>query len=415
MNLFGWDTVFVGTIETVNQALARAGNGLIQSFSFTEEGISASGTFGAWSIVPGGSGQLLDLCLPIASGQFTPAPGRGIDLAGINVVLRVPLRWLGAHATDTTDLTFDLREVARRDSQDPAKISVVSVSPTNRLTPIQRSTVGHAIAQYISAHAAQVSFVFASVDPGKLGTAAWLRPVASEYVYVAPAGGATPMLAILSSVTARDVSSLPCSVDAGLLSGAGSNAAIAIAGPLLMAHIVAPAIAKGLSVGLERLVMTNDGRIRSNGSIDLGGSSCSVTASLTDARITLTYDGGSSPQAGVSITYTVISELELAIDPASLALSFRSVGPPITRKDIHKEWWVILLEFLGALSQQTDVIIQMLVQTIELTLATAVQLAVEHSSPDRIALTSVIWSGGAKFSPASGSVANALVLRGSLG
>src|SRR5262249_41542792 len=157
---FGWDTVFVGSIASVNQALARAGNAVIQTFTFAEDGISASGTFGAWSIVPGGSGQLLHLCFPIASGQFTPAPSaRAIDLAGIKVVLQVPLRWLDAHAKDTRELMFDLREVARKDSQDPAKISVVSVSSINQLTPNQRGTIGHAIAQYISARAAQVSFI----------------------------------------------------------------------------------------------------------------------------------------------------------------------------------------------------------------------------------------------------------------
>src|ERR1700739_1933064 len=114
MNLLGWDTVFVGSIDTVNQALAGAGNGVIQTFTFAEDGVGASGAFGAWSIVPGGSGQLLALCFPITSGQFTPAPGApAIDLPGISVVLQVPLRWLERQdGKASRELVFDLREVA---------------------------------------------------------------------------------------------------------------------------------------------------------------------------------------------------------------------------------------------------------------------------------------------------------------
>src|SRR3954454_20448278 len=115
MDLFGWDTVFVAAVDKINQALAGAGDVLIQTFTFTEDGVRASGTFGAWSIVPGGSGELLHLCFPIASGQFTRAPGvPAINLAGSKVVLQVPLRWLeGQDAKDTRELAFDLREVAR--------------------------------------------------------------------------------------------------------------------------------------------------------------------------------------------------------------------------------------------------------------------------------------------------------------
>ena len=55
MDLFGWDTIFVGGIDTVIRALAGATKELLRSFTITEGGLTESGTFGTWSILTPGT------------------------------------------------------------------------------------------------------------------------------------------------------------------------------------------------------------------------------------------------------------------------------------------------------------------------------------------------------------------------
>jgi hypothetical protein len=257
-----------------------------------------------------------------------------------------------------------------------------------------------------------VSFVLAAVDPAALGSNPWLRPAASAHAVVSPADGSAQAIAILSVVAVRDTSFLPRNVDAGLLPGVGANAAIAIAGRLLISHIIAPAIARGLEVGPERFVVDGDGRFRSTGPI---GMLSSVTASLTDARLSLSCTGATDLEAGVSMNFAVTCEFEVAILVPSHSLSFKHIGTTGT-KSIEMDGWAKMRDFVRGIfggPKMEDRYRDNLRQASDYVLNKA-QTGLAHSAPPPIDLGSVIWSGGAKFSPASGQVANALVVRGTL-
>jgi hypothetical protein len=434
MDLFGWDTVFVGSIDTVNQALGRAGDALIQTFTFTEDGASANGTFGAWSIVPGGSGQLLHLCFPIASGQFTPDPGvPAIDLAGIKVVLQVPLRWLDKHARE---LAFDLREVAREGSGDQDRISVVSVSPTARLTRNQARTIGYAIAGYISAHAAQVSFVLAAVGPAALDSAPWLRPAASAYTVVSPTDGSAPALAIMSVVAARDTSSLPRNIDAGLVPGARENApkswaTFGIAGPLVLRDIIGPAIARGVGVSPNGISAGPNGGITLAGPINLptlpSGKTptlSQITAALKDTRVSVEYAGGMDLAPGIRMTFNINCELEGIVGRDELGndewgparMIFWIVEGSVDRRhEVQKEDWIKVIEgSAGPLSWLTERLLDQFLDEIASALDKMFSAFLAQQAPSVVNLAPVLWSGRSKFSPASGQLAGGLVLRGTL-
>jgi hypothetical protein len=439
MDLFGWDTVFVGGIDSINEALARAGNALIPNFTFTEDGVSASGSFGGWSIVPGGSGQLLRLCFPIASGQLTPAPGMSaVDLAGINVVLQVSLRWLDRQeAKDTRELAFDLREVAREGSQDPTKISVVSVSPTNRLTPNQVRTTGHAIACYISAHAAQVSFVLAKVGPTALGSPRWMDPVASAYTVVSAADGSVPALAIMTVVAARDTSSLPRNVDAGLVPDARDDAprnwaTFAIAGPLVLRHVIGPAIASSFGMNENAIGLGPDGGIAlvavPINLPPLPGSGktptlSKVTATLKDTRVSIEYAGGMDLAPGIRMTFNINCELEgivgrddLGNDEWGPARMIFWIVSRNQRHDVQEEWWFTASRKLagGEFSWLTDQFFDRAINHIADAVVNVIDRGLTQGAPSAVNLAPVLWSGQSKFSPASGQLASGLVLRGVL-
>jgi hypothetical protein len=381
MDLLGWDTVFVGTLDTVNQALARCAKELLQTFSYTEDEVSLAGTFGAWSIVPGGSGELLHLRLPVASGRLTGNAGSAaIDLTGIGVVLQVPLQWLGVRdRPNAKALAFDFRKVAGPGSNDPASVQPVLVQdPAGRLTRMQMRAFGHAVAQCLAAQRRKSFVCPRQRRPGQPGHGG-MAPSSRQRICICRALG-------WDDPGSRDLehSDKP----RHLILAAQHRRPAAAGRPQQRRHRrcrrtvhasdrCAGYIAAGLKIGPERLATGNDGLIRSKGPIDLrlpAGSSVplsSVTASLNDARITLTYRGGFSPQRGVNMTYSATSELELSIDPASLALSFRNLGTTI-KKDIQKEWWVRVLEVLGSLTPATmlNIVIDMLLQQVSTIAAT---------------------------------------------
>lgn len=409
MDLLGWDAAFVASLDAFNRALATAKDAVVKSFSFSEDGVSASGTFGAWSIVPGGSGQLLDVCLPVVAGQLIPAPGKpAINLASRRIVLRLPLRWLERQdAQQTRELAFDLRKVSQQANPDPSAVSLVSVSPTDGLTPMQATILGNAIATYVSAHTSDVSFVFAGINPLTLGSAK-LRPVTTAYVYLDTAGNASPALAILCAVTARNVAADPRIVDATLRPAADANATMVIAGTQLMRYAIAPAIATGLGVGSDRLVTDDDGRISLTGAVN---DITSVSASLKDARLSVSWQGSTSEDLGKGITmnFSITCEFALAAVLPALSLSFKKLTVTNT-KTIEKTWWLKWLEAMGGESAQQG--IELVLQKMSDDLVNKLQQ--QLTSIGSVDLSWVIPSGGLKLSPASSQVANALIVRGTL-
>lgn len=103
----GWDTVYALKVGIVNEALTEnfgPGGALASKLTFTQAldptgTISMTGQFGAWQITTGGSGEQINLTIPIQSGTATIA-GVGlssptIDLAGATIAVQVSL---GFHA-----------------------------------------------------------------------------------------------------------------------------------------------------------------------------------------------------------------------------------------------------------------------------------------------------------------------------
>ena len=410
-----WDAIFVESLDTVNRALARATNVVIRTFSITESDFNAQGLLGVWSIVTGGSGEFINLCLPITGGKMILSPERSVDLAAWQVVLRLPLRWIERQDTSRAmELAFDLRKVAQNGKEDSTSITVVSVShpsgapPAGKLlTPLQSTTLGYAIARYISAHASEVSFVFAGLNPLTLGSAK-LRAVTTAYVYLDQASDAAAALAVLIGLTERDITAESLRVDPTLRPRGGDNATMVLAGPQLMRYAVAPAIAAALQVGADRLATDDNGLIRSSGSI---GDITSVTASLRDGRLSVAFQGSTSKDIGrgVTMNYEVNCEFEVKAALPALALTFKKLQST-SSKTVEKEWWLKILEGIAGESAQSGIDAALSKTTDDLTS----QIEQRLSSIAPIDLHWLMPSGGMKLSLNSCQVANALILRGTL-
>lgn len=105
----GWDTVYALKVGVINEALAdyfAPGGRCSSSMAFTQSldgtnAVTMTGEFGAWQITTGGSGEQINLRIPIVSGTAT-INGIGldtptIDLAGAAIIVRASL---GFHAVD---------------------------------------------------------------------------------------------------------------------------------------------------------------------------------------------------------------------------------------------------------------------------------------------------------------------------
>jgi len=230
--LYGWDTVSVIGIDLVNQALANASNQLVTDFEFKDDDLEISGRFGAWQIAPGGTLQRVNLTLPIALGKIEGWLGDA-DFSGLTLKVRVILRLLpNPDAADEHHLVFDLEESFKgEDAVEPILVE----DPDERLDSNQQTALRRAVAWCLSAHAAQVSFVFASVKARGTVNADVLATDHHDWMLVDTVDG-QQYLAIVGAMKRPAAAD---AIDPSLIAGAPS-AVLAISKPLLVSRFLHP-------------------------------------------------------------------------------------------------------------------------------------------------------------------------------
>jgi hypothetical protein len=417
--LNGWDTVFVADADALNASLERSTSQLQQPFSFSEQGFSTSGTFGTWSIVPGGSGPLLMLQIDIASGTMRmSADGPSIDLSGMGVQLLVNLQLLPSpDAPSSQSLVFDFEQVGT--AGGPGVVTPHDVVNSWSLSTLEKAALGNAVANTLVQHADEVSFVFATINPTQSSAISWIDPVASKYAYVAPAG-LPPALTILSVVTQRDISGLPLLVDPSILQGVG-NAGLAIEPGLFLEKVMGPALLQNLGTSGTLVlnlsgVLVNTGRL-SLPRIDRASESYyptikSLTASITDNQVNVAMDGGCDMHMGVSMTFSAKSSLGVALASDGMSLQFSTVGQPTFHKDVDIPWYDHLFDVVGGLA---EAILQICVAAISSELAGGISDVTSSQALVQTAPAIIDWADVGGFTAQSASLATALCLRGQAG
>src|SRR6187399_2121192 len=130
MQNYGWDVVYACSGEYINRQLADNANKLIQSFSYEDAAIRLSGQFGAWCIVPGGSGPLLQFETPITSGEVCfKQSNETVSLSGVIplVQLQLSLPPAGTQQIERT-LVFNCTTVGT-DAGDATPGAVTVINP----------------------------------------------------------------------------------------------------------------------------------------------------------------------------------------------------------------------------------------------------------------------------------------------
>lgn len=197
MNLDGWDTCSLVSMNLVNAALAKASEKTIRTFSYKEKGLEIEGGFGAWALAPGGSLRLVEVEMPVTSGWIREGGAAAVDVSGVSVVAQMKLGLIDASDANKRNLVFDTT-LGDGASGQPIKVTDIT-DPSGRLDRFDLEMIKEALTACLSDHAADASYVFASVDARGTATTSGLACPANDWAFVDPGDG-RGYLAILGSL-----------------------------------------------------------------------------------------------------------------------------------------------------------------------------------------------------------------------
>ncbi|HEU4430017.1 MAG TPA: TULIP family P47-like protein [Myxococcota bacterium] len=333
MNLLGWDLVSVCSFERLNRALAAGAGRLLTTFSFAHGRVHASGRFGAWRVVPGGSGAFLDVELPIAQAIVTGLSGSSEPRAitGVAVVVQIALKLLPAADGKGRELRFDVGETALNGKG----ISVHTVAdPAGRLSEMDRALVGDLVAACLAANAERVAFVFARVG-GLASSAPWVAAESTDWCHFEPVGG-EPVLALLGCTEGRDAARLERAIDPAALAGSPAGM-LALSQPLLVERAILPHLAGSwfsdmklvrnaageiVSTRAKRLPEQRSGPFVASPVIDR------VQFRLAGDALDSVCQGHADLPLGARFDFRVATHNPFAFDPARRAAQFKADPSP---------------------------------------------------------------------------------------
>lgn len=426
MNLHDWDTAFAIDLSLANVALARSRDRLIIDFDIQNPDglrLAATGSFGDWQIVDGGSGQFVNLRLPIVSGTLTtaaPEP-KTVDLGGTAFVTSIALDLIPEAGRAVQDLRFDISDAgAIGEPPRPGAVTPIRIDdPEHRLDEVQGALLLAALATYLAAHADRISFIFATVNLVPPTTDSWLAPVHSAFVYADRSAAAGGALVILSVTTDRDISGLARMVDPALLSS-GYQAAFAFSRELFLEHILMPALPEvfghgadpasfGFDSGSKQIVNTRPLRMDSvrAGLIDYSPTINRLTLGIDNDALMGRYEGGCDLKAGISMTFWVAPRNRIVYDAEKRALLFLEDSSAPSGHDADVPWWW----FAGG--PIVRLIVEIVVRVIASSLADSFSTrAGSMLSPARRPPTSIQWKDTADLVIGAAEIQGCFVMWG---
>ncbi len=290
----GWDTVYALRVGLINEALTEyfgPGGAFASKLQFSQSmdptnSLAVNGQFGPWQITTGGSGQQVNLTVPITSGTATlenlGLPQSTYDLAGSSLTVEVNLGYhavsAAANAAQPATTTAQLKVVtsgsapsagSAADIQSAAGASAgsgsgsVVVTVMNGFNPagltaeqnlIAANFVKSLVQEWIAANLWMFDYVFLTVDVAETaaqGEWSWIRPTYVGYAVtdLLDANGNTlpvenSLIAIMSMTEGRvpgpDLQVSPVVSPNCIPTNAGVNAAFLVQPSLLLTKVIAP-------------------------------------------------------------------------------------------------------------------------------------------------------------------------------
>jgi hypothetical protein len=386
-----------------------------------------AGKFGSWRIVPGGSGTIIRLVIPIAAGSLT-AKGRlgnvEADLAGISVTLETDLTQVpSAAAADQKELRF-----AFQSGEAPgAKLAtVIGVDgPPDKVAKSSELLKTH-LPQCLNANAANFAYVFATIRIAKPGADTWLAPAQCAYCFAQPQGSAETFVALLGSSATAPIRPQDLRVDPALLGGTEPPGAdsgyLAVSKTMFLSHVVVPALQRifpgttadsyRVDSSAQRIVNTGRFALPSvpsrNGTHTPGVKTLEITA---DHGALITYLQGDC-DLGLNITLHFSARTTCAVqfDKGEQSFLFRPDPHPDITSSADIPWYDYGLLLLG--------IPGIIIAGIEVSVLQGFEAALRSGgirmSPTQGGIYSLRWGGMRAFQIAEAGFADSFYMRGHL-
>jgi len=223
VSTLGWDTVFALHIDDLNRAISAQGSSP-DSFEVADaqDDISATGSFGLWSVVPGGSQDIVKMQVPLENAILKVAGNERPPVRAV-ATIEFRLRFLDQDAGDTDGAQSVLHLTANPNApsdQEPA-VTITDLSCREGATPksMDRIELKFLLETWLNANIGTFQHVFAVVNLNAAAAHdgfAWLQPTHVEYAYTDLAHG-DGALAILCMTEGRSADGLVQQVVANVI------------------------------------------------------------------------------------------------------------------------------------------------------------------------------------------------------
>jgi Clostridium P-47 protein len=250
----GWDTVFAVPVTKVNQHFAQS-NLYPKDFTGSYSGklftVTISGNFGPWTIALGGSGALINLSIPVASGTMKATSN--YDLQGATLVVQVRLNYLPQPSQGTKGTPNQLK-VADKPFRpgDPAAL-VVDLTIPNQTDPTVINAAIGAFQDFFDKNLARITHVFNTVNLNAVADQAafqWLKPTTTNYAYFDAPSLDRAVFGVLCMVNNNSSGTNSNEIAAGAIptrSGITTDSGFSLNSQLFMREMVLPAMAASFS------------------------------------------------------------------------------------------------------------------------------------------------------------------------
>lgn len=335
MNLNGWDTCSIVSIDLVNQALAAHSDELIKTFKYRDTDMAVEGTFGPWRILDSSAERLVNVAMPIKSGKLR-AP-RPINIEGVTIYAQMKLRMIPDPKGTHQELRFDVAPAPTNSPMKPIMVYAID-DPKGKLDMLDEVSLQVMLTEALCAHADQVSYVFASVKARGTIKDNWLESTNHDWVFT-NAGEGRQYLTLVGGERKRDPD-VPFQLDPKLIAKKAS-CYFAASTALFCDRALAPALTSGFKP--KSVFKAKGDAVQMTKAVSLGGARQGpIWVEPVLKGLTLTPKGGALHVRAVtktdlplktSLDAIVDMRMPFYRDPKTGGLGFkRDPHPKITKK-----------------------------------------------------------------------------------
>ena len=439
MQLYGWDTVFASSIAHANEALAESREAIALPFAHRDGAVSVRGSAAGWSIVPGGSGQLVHLKVDIDNGEYKDGD-TVTDISGISVVLEISLKLAplsdtasenGALKADPPQklfLQFDLRAVNKLAPKTAlgwsaprgnGAITPVRIDdPSGKLGELDKIIISDAVAGFLVERSRHITTVLAEIDLVRHDDGGWLAPTETAYAYIERQDG-FGALAVFSVTDGRPAEGIERVIDPALITTDAAGF-FAMSPQMFLHHVILPMMPKAFGNGAKAKDFTYDAKHnRIVNAKHLKANKVKGYQPMIESLV-MTVKGGALHMSasgkcdmnfmGVEMTFKVSATSPLTYDPKTQRIGFKSDPNPKSSHDYTIPPWTRVLWY--ALGILPGVVMEIVVPLIASSIATGLTTQAGNLMLAKNPPRTVHWAGTKEMTVNQAGLADAFFMRG---